>query len=70
MTAAAKNKHAQMLGRRGGQAKTPKKTAAARRNLRKFWKSVKAGDAPKPKVGWPRGRPRKKHADVTKKPIQ
>jgi hypothetical protein len=41
---ARKNPHAVSLGRRGGQASSPAKTAAARKN-------AKLG-------GWPKGKPR------------
>ena len=40
MVTKRKNPHAVALGRKGGKAKSPAKTAAARRNVRKRWERL------------------------------
>jgi len=40
MVTKRKNPHAVALGRKGGQAKSPAKTAAARRNVRTRWERL------------------------------
>lgn len=42
------NIHAQILGRRGGQVRSPAKRAAQSANRKAFWDQVRRGEKPHP----------------------